>query len=135
VLRGGISISDEYHNSYGTLGGLVRDRVSGVEMILNNWHVLEADWYARAGQQIYQPGGLDGGTGADAVATLTRDAMPVNLDAAVAALNRSRRLINDQYNWEELADFFVSFGYEITKSGERILEIRVINYERDEKQQ
>jgi hypothetical protein len=38
-------------------------------------------------------------------------------------------------NWEELADFFVSFGYEITKSGEKILETRVINYERDEKQQ
>ena len=38
-------------------------------------------------------------------------------------------------NWEELADFFVSFGYEITKSGEKILETRVINYERDENQQ
>jgi hypothetical protein len=38
-------------------------------------------------------------------------------------------------NWEELADFFVSFGYKITKSGEKILETRVINYERDEKQQ
>jgi hypothetical protein len=63
-----------------------------------SWHVLVADWNARAGQQIYQPGRLDGGTGADAVATLTRDAMPVNLDAAVAALNRSRRLINDQYD-------------------------------------
>src|SRR4030095_1921103 len=35
-------------------------------------------------------------------------------------------------NWEELSDFFVSFGYEITKSGEKILETRVINYECDE---
>lgn len=38
-------------------------------------------------------------------------------------------------NWEELADFFVSFGYEITKSGDKILQTRVINYGRDEKQQ
>jgi len=46
-LRGGISISDENYNSYGTLGGLVWDRVSGVEIILSNWRVLVADWNAR----------------------------------------------------------------------------------------
>jgi endonuclease G, mitochondrial len=120
VLRGGISISDEYHNSYGTLGGLVRDRISGVEMILSNWHVLVADWNARAGQRIYQPGRLDGGTGADAVATLTRDAMPVNLDAAVAALNRSRRLINDQYDLGSVRGVTQpTVGMLVVKSGRR----------------
>lgn len=95
-LRGGISISDEYHNAYATLGGLVADRASGAEMILSNWHVLVAAWRARAGQRIVQPGRLDGGTAADAVAALTRDAMAANLDAAVAALTGRRELLNDQ---------------------------------------
>src|SRR5262245_60543813 len=85
-LRGGISISDPYHIAYGTLGGLVRDRATGAPMILSNWHVLVADWSARLGQSIYQPGRLDGGGIADTVATLTRHAMASNLDAAVATL-------------------------------------------------
>ena len=38
---------------------------------------------------IFQPGRLDGGTAANAVARLTRDAMAVNLDAAVATLTGS----------------------------------------------
>jgi endonuclease G len=95
-LHGGISISDEYHNAYATLGGLVADRASGAEMILSNWHVLVASWRARAGQRIVQPGRLDGGSTADAVAALTRDAMAANLDAAVATLTGRRELINDQ---------------------------------------
>jgi endonuclease G len=43
-----------------------------------------------------QPGQLDGGTLPDAVAALTRDAMALNIDAAVATLNGSRQLLNDQ---------------------------------------
>ncbi|HKQ74723.1 MAG TPA: hypothetical protein VJ810_13610, partial [Blastocatellia bacterium] len=56
---------------------------------------------------------------------------------AEAALTGKKKRQYERHweNWEELADFFVSFGYEITKSGEKILETRVINYERDEKQQ
>jgi len=55
---------------------------------------------------------------------------------AEAALTGKKRQYERHWeNWEELADFFVSFGYEITKSGEKNLETRVINYERDEKQQ
>lgn len=95
-LRGGISISDEYHNAYATLGGLVADRASGAEMMLSNWHVLVASWRARTGQRIVQPGRLDGGTTADTVAALTRDAMGANLDAAVATITGRRELINDQ---------------------------------------
>src|SRR5262249_6599703 len=81
-LCGGISISDEFHNAAGTLGGRVIDRATGAGMILSNWHVLVAEWAARPGQRIYQPGRLDGGTSANVIATLTRDAMSVNLDAA-----------------------------------------------------
>lgn len=131
-MRGGISISSEYQMSYGTLGGKVYDRVTGNEMVLSNWHVLAADWSARRGQLIYQPGRLDGGASAHAFAYLTRDAMGVNLDAAVATLTGNRQLINEQLelgpvtgvgNWQ--------LGLPVVKSGRgsrvthgRIVEIK-----------
>ena len=119
-MRGGLSISDEFHNSYGTLGGKVIDRATGVEMILSNWHVLVADWGARSGQRIYQPGRLDGGISSDAVATLTRHAMGANLDAAVATLNGSRQLLTDQLNLNPVAGAALAqLGMEVTKSGRR----------------
>jgi hypothetical protein len=90
-LQGGISISDEFHYDYGTLGGLVIDRATGKPMILSNWHVLVSEWYAQPGQRIYQPGRANGGTSSQTVATLARDAMSVNLDAAVAFLTHSGR--------------------------------------------
>ena len=96
-MRGGISVSNAYQNTYGTLGGLVKDRDTGREMILSNWHVLAGDWGALSGWPIRQPGRLDRGSHADTVATLTRHAMSSGLDAAVAELNGSRQLINDQY--------------------------------------
>ena len=95
-LRGGMSISDERHNLFGTLGCRVIDRATGEEMLLSNWHVLVVDWFARSGQRIFQPGRRNGGTFHDTVATLVRDAMSLNLDAAVARLNGTRRFVNDQ---------------------------------------
>lgn len=119
-MRGGVSISDEYHHTYGTLGALVSDRATGDLMILSNWHVLVADWWARAGQRIYQPGRLDGGGGADAVATLTRDAMSVNLDAAVATLTGARRLVNDQFALGPVRGVTQpGLGMQVVKSGRR----------------
>jgi endonuclease G len=119
-MRGGLSISDEFHHSYGTLGGKVIDRTTGVEMILSNWHVLVADWGARPGQRIYQPGRLDGGTFRDVVATLTRHAMGVNLDAAVATLNGSRQLLAGQLDLEPVAGVAIAqLGMQVTKSGRR----------------
>lgn len=117
-MRGGISISCESQMSYGTLGGKVHDRATGEEMILSNWHVLAADWTARRGQLIYQPGRLDGGTFANAFAHLEKDAMGVNLDAAVATLIGRRRLLGEQVdlgpvtgtgNWQ--------LGLPVVKSG------------------
>jgi len=119
-MRGGISISDEYHHTYGTLGGLVIDRLTGDPMILSNWHVLVADWGARKGQRIYQPGRLDGGAGADTIATLTRDAMSVNLDAAVATITGARRLVNDQLNLGPARGVTQPrLGMQVVKSGRR----------------
>jgi endonuclease G len=117
-MRGGISISDAYHRTYGTLGGKVYDRLTNEEMILSNWHVLAVDWNARPGRPVYQPGRLDGGTFANTFAHLTRDAISVNLDAAVAKLNGSRQLLNEQLglgsvtgvgNWQ--------LGMAVVKSG------------------
>src|SRR5574341_30521 len=120
VLRGGISISDENHYTYATLGGLVIDRATGAEMLLSNWHVLVAEWGARRGQRILQPGRGDGGTNADTVALLTRDAMGANLDAAVATLTGSRRAINDQLDVGPVRGVKrAELGMEVVKSGRR----------------
>lgn len=119
-LRGGISISSERQNGYGTLGGLVVDRLSGEPMILSNWHVLVGDWSARAGQRIYQAGRLDGGVPLDTVAALTRDAMSDSLDAAVATLNGSRICINDQLDLGPVTGVRrAQLGMRVVKSGRR----------------
>lgn len=118
VMRGGVSISNERQNGRGTLGGLVADRVTGERMILSNWHVLAGDWGARIGQRVYQPGRMDGGSGRDTVARLARDAMSLNLDAAVARLTGDRPLINEQLGAGAVtgADM-ASLGQELVKSG------------------
>jgi hypothetical protein len=117
-LRGGISISDGRHFAAGTLGTRVVDRSTGVEMILSNWHVLVADWAGRPGQPIYQPGRLDGGVAIDTVAGLTRDAMPSNLDAAVATLTGGRAIVNDQLGLGPITGVTsAANGLQVVKSG------------------
>ena len=120
-MQGGISISNARHNAYATLGGLVVDRTTGAEMILSNWHVLAGDWGALPGRRIYQPGRRDGGTRTDTVATLTRDAMiSDHLDAAVATLTGSRRLINKQIGLGLVKGVRrAELGMEVVKSGRR----------------
>ncbi|MFN8474944.1 MAG: hypothetical protein U0822_22340 [Anaerolineae bacterium] len=95
VLEGGISISQVFANSAGTLGCLVVDP-DGAPMILSNWHVLARSWRTLANAPICQPGRLDGGDAGDTIASWTRDAMKAGLDAAVATLNGSRPIKNDQ---------------------------------------
>ncbi len=119
-LRGGLSISTERHHTYGTLGGLVNDRETGEPMILSASHVLAGDWRARPGQRIYQPGRLDGGRPANAIATLTRTAMTVNLDAAVATLTGPRRSLNDQLELGPIQGVGeATLGLDVVKSGRR----------------
>lgn len=133
-MRGGLSISDEFRVAYGTLGGKVYDRTTGAEMILSNWHVLAGDWRARRGQLIYQPGRLDGGTFANVSAYLARDAMGVNLDAAVATLTGRRRLLNEQLGLGPVTGARnAQLGDQVVKSGRssyitygRIVEINSI---------
>lgn len=117
-MQGGISVSNAYRNIYGTLGGLVTDRETGNPMILSNFHVLVSGWYARAGQPIYQPGRGDGGNAADTVARLSRHAMASNLDAAVAELTGSRKLINDQFGLAPVTGVaWAQVGMNVVKSG------------------
>jgi len=117
-MQGGISISNAYRYGYGTLGGLVEDRETGVRMILSNWHVLAGSWSSQPGWPIYQPGWGDGGSRTDTVASLSRHAMSSNLDAAVAELTGSRQLINDQVELGPVSGVgWAQLGMEVVKSG------------------
>ena len=68
---------------------MVIDRESGAQMILSYRHVLVGLWHARPGWPIYQPGQGDGGSAADTVATLSRDATASQLDARCRTHRRS----------------------------------------------
>jgi len=117
-LLGGISISNQYQRSSGTLGGVVVERGTRTRMVLSNWHVLVGSWAARPGQRIYQPGRLDGGSSPDAIASLSREAMGSNLDAAVAILDGKRSLVNDQYELGSVTGIqSPSLGMQVVKSG------------------
>jgi endonuclease G len=116
-LRGGISISDARRPIAGTLGGPVFDRSTGQTMILSNWHVLSGV-FGRPGGAIFQPGRLDGGTLTDRVATLDRDAMASNLDAAVARLGDERPVVNGQWGLHPVRGSTVAqLGMLVGKSG------------------
>lgn len=95
-LQGGISISNEWSNGFGTLGGIVKDRDTGKKMILSNYHVLVGSSFVPTGLRIYQPGYGDGGRRQHTVARSTRHRMDVGIDAAVAELTDERDAINKQ---------------------------------------
>ncbi|MCI0698791.1 S1 family peptidase [candidate division KSB1 bacterium] len=119
-LRGGISISNADSFGFGTLGGKVRDRQSGEEMILSNWHVLAGSWLVKAGLSICQPAIVDGGSETNAIAAYTRDAMNANLDAAVAKLNGRRPLHNEQLEIGAVTGATApQLGMKVIKSGRR----------------
>ncbi len=119
-LCGGISISNADSFGFGTLGGKVRDRRSGEEMLLSNWHVLVGSWFAKPGLPICQPALADGGSETKAVAAYTRHAMDANLDAAVAKLNGQRVLRNEQFEIGAVAGAAAAqLGMKVTKSGRR----------------
>lgn len=69
---GGVSIG-HYQITAGTLGCIVRDRLSGDRLILSNNHVLANSNDASPGDVIIQPGAADGGSsGPDTIAHLER---------------------------------------------------------------
>jgi hypothetical protein len=87
-LQLGVSIGNLDQDSTGTLGLLVRDRLSGKAAILSNWHVLCGSTQARVGNVLVQPGPRHMGSGAPRpVAQLERWLPPsTGLDAAIGLL-------------------------------------------------
>lgn len=89
----GVSIGCRFSTA-GTLGAKVIDEETGDEMILSNWHVLAGRKDVEAGQAIWQPGWIDGGTrDENTFAELSRWVLGP-FDAAVARLNGSRIVKN-----------------------------------------
>jgi endonuclease G len=86
-MVGGISVGNPRVTA-GTLGAIVYNRSNCRQMILSNWHVLAGSGSAAVGENILQPGRIDGGT--STVATLTAMRLNSQMDAAVATLNGTR---------------------------------------------
>jgi len=115
-MQGGVSISDDFSSGYGTLGGLVQDRQTGDSMLLSNFHVLASRGYARPGMSVLQPGRGDGGS--QIVALFDRHGLDQGLDAAVARLNGSRPLINEQLDLHPVTGVNMpQLGMRVCKSG------------------
>lgn len=68
---GGVSIGHPKVTA-GTLGCVIRDKLTGKRVILSNNHILAASNQGKIGDPIYQPGVYDGGTEADTIAKLLR---------------------------------------------------------------
>jgi endonuclease G len=117
-LCGGISISNEWFNNYGTLGGIVEDVQTGEPMILSNWHVLVGAAYAPRGLRVFQPGRGDGGGIRHMVGKVERDVMVFGLDAAVAKLTGNRSLSNEQFELTSVNGVEMPrLGMQVVKSG------------------
>lgn len=118
-LQGGVSIANEWSfNSYGTLGGIVADRLTGEKMVLSNWHVLAESAYAPRGLRIYQPAYVDGGRLRHTIARLERDAMNQGIDAAVAKLTGDRPWLNEELDIGRVSGVATpALGMRVVKSG------------------
>ncbi|MCA9619714.1 MAG: hypothetical protein KC731_11830 [Myxococcales bacterium] len=98
----GISVGNVNEASAGTLGCLVVDNVDGSLNILSNNHVLARSNAASAGETIVQPGVFDGGSAADAIATLNRfvmlNATGNTVDGAIARVTDPSQVVNEMKN-------------------------------------
>lgn len=116
-LVGGVSVGNPRITA-GTLGAIVWDRTDCSVNLLSNWHVLAGSPAAVAGEPIYQPGKLDGGTAADTVATLNRFRLDQDMDAAIARLNGSRGYTRDIVGLSPIPGVEApTLGMNVTKSG------------------
>jgi endonuclease G len=114
-LIGGISCGNPRVTA-GTLGAIVFNRANCRPMILSNWHVLAGASAAAAGEDILQPGRVDGGT--QAVATLTQMRLDSRMDAAVATLNGVRNHTRDILGLNPIAGTeAATLGMQVVKSG------------------
>lgn len=114
----GVSVGNFDQHSTGTLGLVVRDKLTGREAILSNWHVLCGSTNAVSGNLLVQPGpGHMGSRSPRVVARLERW-LPLNtgLDAAIG-------LLEPGINWrQELFDSVVAInGMTTPKAGMNLI--------------
>ncbi len=76
----------------GTLGAKVFDPSTREAMILSNWHVMVGSPDTQAGDPVWQPGKLDGGTQNDVIANVSRWVLGP-FDAAVAKVSETRPIV------------------------------------------
>ena len=114
-LIGGVSCGNPRITA-GTIGAIVFNRSTCKPMILSNWHVLAGASTAAVGEDILQPGQLDGGT--QAVATLTKMVLDSRMDAAVATLNGARNHERDILGLGTISGIdTATLGMNVVKSG------------------
>ncbi len=88
-IQPGISIGNLQRRTTGTLGAIVRDKLSNQPCILSNWHILVASTTPQAGSAIGQPGPDHFGMATPpTVAQLTRwSDLAHGIDAAIAKID------------------------------------------------
>ena len=117
-LYGGLSISGEWRQSFGTLGGKVCDRQTGEELLLSAWHVLSGAKNKNSPGLIYQPAREHDLATRPGIAEYRRGAMHHHLDAAVAQLTPQRQLLCTQFGLGNVAGVASpQLGMQVVKSG------------------
>lgn len=117
-LCGGLSISGEWRQNFGTLGGKVCDRQTGEELLLSAWHVLSGAKNKNFHGTIYQPAREHDCTMRRGIAEYRRGAMSNHLDAAVAQLTQQRPLYNTQFGLGNVTGVASpQLGMRVAKSG------------------
>ncbi len=117
ALSGGMPITDESGRIF-TLGGKVRDRQTGDEMILSGWHVFASSWMMGKDVLIYHPVSCDGNHTIEIVAEFTRNAINCGLDASVSRLKREKVILNEQRGLGAVTGVALpQLGMRVIKSG------------------
>lgn len=83
----GVSVGNLNRGSTGTLGLLVKDKLTGRPAILSNWHVLCGSKRAKPGEVLIQPGPFSGSSPPRPIARLERWLpLATGLDVAIGLL-------------------------------------------------
>jgi len=116
-LIGGISCGNARVTA-GTLAAIVFNRTDGSPHILSNWHVLAGSSDAAAGEEIWQPGRVDGGNSSHLVARLAKWRLNKDMDAAVAKLTGDRYYVRDIIGLHPVSGMEgAQLGMNVVKSG------------------
>lgn len=101
----------------GTLGAKVFDTTTREPMILSNWHVMVGSPDTKAGDPVWQPGRLDGGTQNDVIANVSRWVLGP-FDAAVAKVSGTRPVVAETVEEKPIEDVMTPrLGMFVWKSG------------------